>query len=153
MIPSAFAMLTDECLPEVWKNYPSWAGAIAMMSASLIFFIEYISLKMTEKAETLPLHQDDKSDPDSIVTSQEDSKLHSHSHGTLMMLTGEVQNIGIIVLEAGICFHSIIIGMTLSVTTGSDFISLLVALVFHQVKYFSLETWINTKKDMPKFQL
>ena len=143
MIPSAFEALTDECLPEVWHNYPAWAGAIAMMSASLIFFIEYIALKMTAKAmcETLPMHKSDKPEPVSIATdldiSQEDGKF-PHSHGTLVLLTGQVQNIGIIILEAGICLHSIIIGMTLSVTTGSDFISLLVALVFHQVEFLSL---------------
>jgi hypothetical protein len=141
MIPSAFEVLTDKCLPEVWRNYPAWAGAIAMMSASLIFFIEYISIRMTENKmrenkEILPMHKSE-SDPiasDSDVTQKD--KSNSHTHGTLVLLTGETQSIGIIVLEAGICLHSVIIGITLSVTNGSDFVSLLVALVFHQVKYF-----------------
>ena len=35
-------------------------------------------------------------------------------------------------LEIGILFHSVFIGMSLSVTTGSDFIVLLIAIIFHQ---------------------
>lgn len=35
-------------------------------------------------------------------------------------------------LEVGILFHSIFIGMTLAVSTGSQFIVLLVAIIFHQ---------------------
>lgn len=37
-----------------------------------------------------------------------------------------------ILLEVGILFHSVFIGMALAVATGSDFIVLLLAIVFHQ---------------------
>jgi zinc transporter 1/2/3 len=138
MIPSSFQMLSNECLPEVWRNYPSWPGAIAMMAATFIFFIEYIALSSThnDKHETLPTHTTQKNglDHSDDSTAEEDTH-HSraHAHGTLVLLTSKSQTIGIIILELGICFHSIIIGMALSVATGSDFVSLLVALVFHQV--------------------
>ncbi|TGZ81897.1 Zinc/iron permease [Ascodesmis nigricans] len=38
----------------------------------------------------------------------------------------------VMLLEAGILFHSVFIGMALSVATGSNFIVLLIAIVFHQ---------------------
>ncbi|KAL2753562.1 hypothetical protein ACRALDRAFT_1082896 [Sodiomyces alcalophilus JCM 7366] len=37
-----------------------------------------------------------------------------------------------VMLEAGILFHSVFIGMTLAVSTGSAFVVLLIAIVFHQ---------------------
>lgn len=37
-----------------------------------------------------------------------------------------------VMLELGILFHSVFIGMALSVTTGNDFLILLIAIVFHQ---------------------
>jgi zinc transporter 1/2/3 len=43
------------------------------------------------------------------------------------------QHISIIILESGILFHSIIIGLTLGVTPDADFLILLVAIGFHQL--------------------
>ncbi|KAJ7641505.1 Zinc/iron permease [Roridomyces roridus] len=43
------------------------------------------------------------------------------------------QVVGIIVLELGIMLHSLVIGLTLALTTGGDFTSLLTAVVFHQL--------------------
>ncbi|KAF8736451.1 hypothetical protein AX14_000320 [Amanita brunnescens Koide BX004] len=43
------------------------------------------------------------------------------------------QIVGILVLQLGIMIHSLVIGLTLSITQGSDFASLLVAICFHQV--------------------
>ncbi|GBB91738.1 hypothetical protein RclHR1_01910022 [Rhizophagus clarus] len=141
MLPSSFEALSNECLPEVWRNYSAWPGAIAMMSSSFIFFIEYVALSYTQNDihETLPTSH--KNELDLTITNSDESisadkdfhHSHAHAHGTLVLLTNKTQSIGIFILELGICFHSIIIGMTLSVTTGSDFISLLVALVFHQM--------------------
>ncbi|KAF7290600.1 Zip-like iron-zinc transporter [Mycena indigotica] len=43
------------------------------------------------------------------------------------------QMVGIIVLELGIMLHSLVIGLTLALTTGGDFTSLLTAIIFHQL--------------------
>ncbi|TFK94503.1 Zinc/iron permease [Polyporus arcularius HHB13444] len=43
------------------------------------------------------------------------------------------QVIGILVLQLGIMIHSLVIGLTLSITSGSEFTSLVVAIVFHQL--------------------
>ncbi|KAI8995241.1 Zinc/iron permease [Trametes punicea] len=43
------------------------------------------------------------------------------------------QVIGILVLQMGIMIHSLVIGLTLSITSGSEFTSLVIAIVFHQL--------------------
>ncbi|KAJ6552627.1 hypothetical protein DFH09DRAFT_1496770 [Mycena vulgaris] len=43
------------------------------------------------------------------------------------------QVVGIIVLKLGIMLHSLVIGLTLALTTGGDFTSLLTAIIFHQL--------------------
>ncbi|KAG1857831.1 zinc iron permease [Suillus subluteus] len=63
---------------------------------------------------------------------------HGHSH-TLDSEMEEVQIgkkrqiVGILVLQLGIMIHSVIIGLTLAITQGSEFTSLLVAIIFHQL--------------------
>ncbi|PSC72115.1 Zinc transporter 5 [Micractinium conductrix] len=64
-----------------------------------------------------------------------------HGEGCASLITGEPGHthktdpshiVGIYLMEAGIIFHSVLIGITLGVTTGSAFRTLLVALAFHQ---------------------
>ncbi|KAF5375928.1 hypothetical protein D9615_008224 [Tricholomella constricta] len=43
------------------------------------------------------------------------------------------QVIGILILQLGIMIHSLVIGLTLAITTGTDFTSLVTAIVFHQL--------------------
>ena len=38
-----------------------------------------------------------------------------------------------VLLEIGILFHSVFIGMALSVAVGNDFVVLLIAIVFHRM--------------------
>ncbi|CAG8478281.1 38101_t:CDS:2, partial [Gigaspora margarita] len=86
------------------SDYDAWPGVITMNSAVFIFFIEYAAVNYNLE----------------VI-------------GGSTLLSSDAQIIGIIILEIGICFHSVIIGMALSVSTGSNFISLWVALVFHQI--------------------
>ncbi|RHZ44570.1 hypothetical protein Glove_718g9 [Diversispora epigaea] len=135
MIPSSFENLTNECLGKVWTEYSAWAGVIAMMAALFVFFIEYLSIKSTSQVKDKELPRNniviknlDNDDDDDDV---EDDNFHSH--GTILLLSSEQQTLGVIILEIGICIHSVIIGMALAVTVGSDFISLFIALIFHQL--------------------
>ncbi|CAH1759374.1 14592_t:CDS:2 [Entrophospora sp. SA101] len=129
MIPTAFEALSEDCLPEIWHNY-AWPGAISMMAALLVFFIEYLATNYTDEfddknKEILPRNDDN------IKGAAEVTNI-SQPNGTLVVLTNSSQTIGVVVLEFGICFHSVIIGMALSVASGTEFISLFCALVFHQ---------------------
>lgn len=55
--------------------------------------------------------------------------------GTLFALSASPpQIIGLYMTEAGIIFHSLMIGVTLGVTGGDAFATLLLALSLHQVR-------------------
>ncbi|KAK9468726.1 Zinc/iron permease, partial [Lipomyces arxii] len=71
---------------------------------------------------------------------------HNHTHGHAFFeiesgqddelsaeMTNSIDRLSLYVLESGIAFHSILIGLTLSVTRESTFKSLFVVVVFHQV--------------------
>ncbi|KAI9811333.1 MAG: hypothetical protein M1827_005493 [Pycnora praestabilis] len=68
--------------------------------------------------------------------SSDDYNQHASSRGTHVQLTEEQQQqkmlLQCLLLEAGILFHSVFIGMALSVATGTSFIVLLIAISFHQ---------------------
>ena len=53
-----------------------------------------------------------------------EGELNSHMQAT--------QKLGVAILEAGIIFHSVFIGLTLAVSTGSNFISLFITIIFHR---------------------
>ncbi|ORZ19750.1 Zinc/iron permease [Absidia repens] len=70
-------------------------------------------------------------------TSANDEHHHHHHHGHVHsagLLDNEnaFKDINTVILELGIVMHSIIIGITLANTQSSEFITLLIALVFHQ---------------------
>ncbi|KAF0537254.1 ZIP zinc/iron transport family [Gigaspora margarita] len=90
---------------------------------------------------------------DNLNTADHNENPNDHSEnqnleffGGNTLLSSDAQIIGIIILEIGICFHSVIIGMALSVSTGSNFISLWVALVFHQARIAELNYPENSIK-------
>ncbi|KAF9108192.1 high-affinity Zn(2+) transporter zrt1 [Mortierella sp. GBA35] len=59
---------------------------------------------------------------------------HNHDHNLLgLALPNNAQRrISTYILEAGVAAHSVIIGVTLGVSSGSEFTGLLIALLFHQ---------------------
>ncbi|OAT04441.1 plasma membrane zinc ion transporter [Blastomyces gilchristii SLH14081] len=60
---------------------------------------------------------------------------HNHHHPssqTISAHAAQKQLLQCLLLEAGILFHSVFIGMALSVATGTSFLVLLVAISFHQ---------------------
>ncbi|PGH10079.1 hypothetical protein GX51_00346 [Blastomyces parvus] len=63
------------------------------------------------------------------------SPRHNHHHPssqTISTHAAQKQLLQCLLLEAGILFHSVFIGMALSVATGTSFLVLLVAISFHQ---------------------
>ncbi|KAF9124139.1 hypothetical protein BGW39_008417 [Mortierella sp. 14UC] len=76
--------------------------------------------------------------PNSKVIGDDD---HHHHHGFAHDSNGNKstsqqeqrsREIGTYILELGIALHSVIIGVTLGTTVGAEFVSLLIALLFHQ---------------------
>ncbi|KAJ7152985.1 Zinc/iron permease [Mycena filopes] len=74
----------------------------------------------------------DSYDDDDGSDTEAASERHHHGHDAPKVGRGR-QVVGIIVLELGIMLHSLVIGLTLALTSGGDFTSLLTAIVFHQL--------------------
>ncbi|KAG2048622.1 Zinc/iron permease [Suillus hirtellus] len=58
---------------------------------------------------------------------------HSHTLDSEIKVGKKRQVVSILVLQLGIMIHSVIIGLTLAITQGPEFASLLVAIIFHQL--------------------
>ncbi|KAF0489513.1 ZIP zinc/iron transport family [Gigaspora margarita] len=148
MLPSAFTSLNNPCLQPVWTSYSAWPGAIAMMAALFIFITEFVALKIAAKVERA---DENNHETTNDITNETNNKTANHTnnaadeslnksearfeylnHHSETALSSRAQIIGITILECGICFHSVIIGMALSVA-GDEFVSLFVALIFHQM--------------------
>ena len=80
-------------------------------------------------------------DNDSVAPKEPVGSTHyGHHHYMPPPLQGEVdagtdatRKLGVAILEAGIIFHSVFIGLTLAVSTGSDFVSLFITIIFHRM--------------------
>ncbi|XHG02784.1 hypothetical protein AWENTII_006115 [Aspergillus wentii] len=76
-------------------------------------------------------HNEDRSHR-SLSHSHVRHQLHRQADPALSLQNPQRQLLQCLLLEAGILFHSIFIGMALSVATGTSFVVLLVAICFHQ---------------------
>jgi hypothetical protein len=90
--------------------------------------------------EELGPHGSDGSEDESRLLSQPTGHKHPHRSASpyaeqasdMTEAQRKKQLLQCLLLEAGILFHSVFIGMALSVATGTSFIVLLVAITFHQ---------------------
>lgn len=133
-------MFTNECLGEL--NYEATTSAIVMAGIFLAFLTEYIGHRvLTAHSSQKPSHP---SAVDSEIavkppcgTSSQDQTQgatiahlgHHHHHDTYY---DPYDRLPVYVMEAGVLFHSILIGLTLVVAGDSFYKTLLVVIVFHQ---------------------
>ncbi|ERF76810.1 hypothetical protein EPUS_07990 [Endocarpon pusillum Z07020] len=132
LLTHAELMFNNECIGTI--TYESTATAVAMAGVFLSFLVEYIGMRIV--MHRLP--------PSANVQSEErttaaDAASHGkgdglgladlgHHHG----LSLENSKLSVLVMEAGIIFHSILIGVTLVVAGDSFYITLFIVVVFHQ---------------------
>lgn len=158
LLVPAVENLTDACLVDRLGEY-DWAEAIALMTVIVMFFIEMLAIRlsnadMDEHGTTINTELDPameilalKKQKDPAANEQlsqttdvepgyapggETHLAHGREHkegDTYGGLTGQL--LSIFILEFGVVFHSIFIGLTLGTT--DDLVVLLIVLVFHQM--------------------
>ncbi|KAI9920754.1 hypothetical protein PsorP6_000438 [Peronosclerospora sorghi] len=136
MTSEGIEKLSDDCLGSIVEDYSSLGLAFVLATLVLMHFIECES---------------------SVFFGAQGSKFHGHGHGHDhhhtydVMVTPSAENphnenaveykaqisntrrkMATLIFEAGVVFHSVIIGVDLGVTTGSEFKTLLAAMCFHQ---------------------
>jgi solute carrier family 39 (zinc transporter), member 1/2/3 len=162
LLASSFSELGDPCLSTFWDvDYP-WSAAFSMIAVFSVFFIELFAMRFAhvDFAMTNPLGVDEdttalpvSADPSRLTVDLEGhhhfqasgknanigfrnegmgSEVASPTNDTVGKRHLDARLVGFFILEFGVIFHSVIIGLTLS-TTGSDFNTLFVVIIFHQM--------------------
>ncbi|EMR09274.1 hypothetical protein PNEG_02609 [Pneumocystis murina B123] len=131
------------CLVGIWKEYDFsavliMAGIIAIFSLK-VFSLRYIDSKYFEKYSypTLPFHKhapDNDKDPlDTQKDLSNDIEKDKFQKQVPEKYTKKENLITIFMLELGIIFHSVIIGLTIAATGKERFLTLYIVLIFHQM--------------------
>ncbi|CAF3760352.1 unnamed protein product [Rotaria sp. Silwood1] len=133
ILPAAMNALTDECLPEDWKDYEAYAGVFAMLAILAMQLIEFIAHHQLHRVtihETKVVVEETQAQPTIIPV--ESSQQHGHSHGLSLLQDSHNHRITTYLLEFGIAAHSVLIGLALGTNDGSRFVALFITLCFHQ---------------------
>ncbi|CAF4905631.1 unnamed protein product [Rotaria sp. Silwood1] len=133
ILPAAMNALTDECLPEGWKEYEAYAGLFAMLAILAMQLIEFIARQQLQR---VLIHETnvvvEEAQTQSAIIPIESSQQHGHSHGLSLLQDSHNHRVTTYLLEFGIAAHSILIGVALGTDDGSHFVVLFITLCFHQ---------------------
>ncbi|PWW72566.1 ZIP zinc/iron transport family [Tuber magnatum] len=138
LLTPANEALTDPCLRGPITEYP-WAQGIALMSVFAVFFVELLATRFATFStshlgydmDNTPSEQGKEHCSDSPSAGIADPEMLNCADLEIMKENYAAQMISLFILEFGIIFHSIFIGLTLAVS-GEEFITLYIVLVFHQ---------------------
>ncbi|PWN49294.1 Zip-domain-containing protein [Violaceomyces palustris] len=151
----------NECIGEL--KYEATGPAIAMAAVWLVFMVDFFLLRALRKRTgtgSLCNHDQPQSVEENSVGKRESNSTlertsspqeNAGQYGGLTYAQAKVAEWDVTAIEAGIIFHSILIGVTLGVATGAGFVALLIAITFHQLfeglalgSRLSLLTWKST---------
>lgn len=135
-------MFANECLGEL--KYEGTTAAVFMAGLFLSFLVDYIGARfiLWRQSKKDPISDTeersastDKSKAPSVTPNNTDAVGNHapHIHRTAHVHGTADEKLGVIVLEAGIIFHSLLIGLTLVVAGDSFFLTLFAVIVFHQM--------------------
>ena len=164
LLSHAMLYWSNECIGEL--QYEAPAPAIAMAAVWCVFLVDFFLLRSLRKRtgvttacnhqpqdEQVRVHgnDNDKRDSDSTFEGMTEAVESGGKYGGMTFAQAKVAEWDVIAIEAGIVFHSILIGVTLGVATGAGFVALLIAITFHQLfeglalgSRLSLLTWRST---------
>lgn len=137
-------MFGNECLGEL--QYEGTTAAVFMAGLFLSFLADYLGARFVQWRAKKHSHTDSEisstpsngSDKASTPTGSSENGFNRshgvlHAHGAIHNAAPMEQKINVLNLEAGIIFHSILIGITLVVAGDSFFITLFIVILFHQM--------------------
>ncbi|KAJ2416181.1 hypothetical protein GGI10_001162 [Coemansia sp. RSA 2530] len=146
MLPGGVGALGNPCIGSRMGNYGAWPGVLAIMAILVMHLMEFLLSNHAMGKHEHPHghgepHSEESSELAKPAMAGEDCDAvavhthHTHVHGLSFIDARGARafHVSTYILELGICLHSVIIGLTLSVATGSEFTTLLVAICFHQL--------------------
>ncbi|KAK1452981.1 ZIP Zinc transporter [Colletotrichum cuscutae] len=152
LLPTAFTLLGNPCLSSFWvEDYPAMPGAIALAGIFLVTIIEMVfsparqmccrpddavlAPNQPEAGDETDQGQQQQRVEKRVIVDEENRAVQVNSNGGIVLTPAQQHQKDILqcmMLEVGILFHSVFIGMTLSVSVGHEFVILLIAIAFHQ---------------------
>ncbi|KAI9477849.1 MAG: Zinc/iron permease [Benjaminiella poitrasii] len=159
MLPNAFRNFSNRCLTGGWLSYGSFAGVFCMISSFALQLLEVASVSQFTKYHQRQLRKQERDAEMALPSVIEETTFsekmstadtvqaaattthchehhvgdgHDHAHGALLNGDDAYKHIGTYILELGIVMHSVLIGITLATVGDGEFITLIIALVFHQ---------------------
>ncbi|KAG9571143.1 Zip-domain-containing protein, partial [Aureobasidium melanogenum] len=129
-------MFANHCLGGL--KYEATTAAIVMAGIVLSFVPEYVGARIflsrqskhTVSACPTP---DQDHDPKTVETNAALVSHHLIHSGDAHTQSPALQKLKVNIMEAGIIFHSLLIGLTLVVAGDSGFITLFIVIIFHQM--------------------
>ncbi|CDR44315.1 CYFA0S14e01882g1_1 [Cyberlindnera fabianii] len=144
LITHAQLMWSNKCMGEL--AYESTGTAITMAGVFIAFLLEYVAKRLlgsrhdavskarstTDEASgsNSDIEANAKQNNEVTTVDPEKGVVHDH-HGHGLLIPDD--SISVTTMEAGIIFHSILIGITLVVAGDSFFITLFIVIIFHQM--------------------
>jgi zinc transporter 1/2/3 len=129
MFPEADKNLSSSCLPPEWHDhYSAFSGLFAMIAVLVVQLIQTLANRHFQTQLGAKKIEPDTESPTSI----EDAPMTADGCAMHAVDNNGTQTITTLILEAGVALHSFIIGISLGVTGGTEFGSLLTAICFHQ---------------------
>ncbi|KAJ2077059.1 hypothetical protein H4R24_005351 [Coemansia sp. RSA 988] len=157
MLGESVETLGDQCLEGKMGDFDSWPALIAMLAILAMHLLEHVLMRRIHHPQhaAMLIESNGNSTPQLGDSTQIQASLSSaekqadeeaqhgqpqgthhssaHVHAAALFVDDERRRrLSTYILELGIALHSIIVGMTLAVTGGSEFKTLLVAISFHQ---------------------
>ncbi|KAJ2900009.1 hypothetical protein IWW38_000717 [Coemansia aciculifera] len=155
MLGGAIETLKDDCLDGRMGDFDNWPGLLAMFAVLAMHLIEHVltttylgnsNANVSDRdLEQMPSHnamtlaeprhsndeEEDEEEKRDVTPANKTLMIPSHMHGFIDM-DRRRKHLSTYILELGIALHSVIVGMTLAVTGGTEFKTLLAAISFHQ---------------------
>ncbi|RPB02958.1 Zip-domain-containing protein [Choiromyces venosus 120613-1] len=134
LLTHAQLLFGSDCVGDL--DYEGTATAIAMAGAFLSFSLEYLGARFIarRRAKNPLAASPSASVVDGKGAEDDDTAIaHAgHAHGGVTP-GGKEDKLSVAVMEIGIIFHSILIGITLVVAGDSGFTTLFIVIIFHQM--------------------
>ncbi|KAH7336592.1 zinc/iron transporter [Rhexocercosporidium sp. MPI-PUGE-AT-0058] len=157
LLTHAEMQFANECLGAL--IYEGTTTSIAMAGMFLSFLIEYIGNRLvarrnTDVTPTVDSEQFSETSPKGstyAAPTTPDTSIAALGHAHSNKIHPD-SHFSVAIMESGIVFHSILIGITLNVTPNSYFITLFIVITFHQMfEGLALGTRIAALKSSTSF--
>ncbi|KAG9664891.1 Zip-domain-containing protein, partial [Aureobasidium melanogenum] len=130
-------MFANHCLGGL--KYEATTAAIVMAGIVLSFVPEYVGARIflwrlsKHTTAVSPTPPEQSLDPKSAEANEAPVSHHLIHSGDAHAQSPALQKLKVTIMEAGIIFHSLLIGLTLVVAGDSGFITLFIVIIFHQM--------------------